>query len=109
MATTEKPKNPDVVKLSEINKIIEEEGLLTPQVLSEELTVGQVRGIAGRRRTQVLKRLGELGIPPASGPVGDQLIKVGATIKCYFVYIYGVPILICEIVITLGGGSAAVA
>ena len=70
------PTRPDGVKLSEITAILQEEHFLEPERLPSDITFGQARGIAGRKRTQLIRRLRDLGFiegrPPgdASNPQG---------------------------------------
>jgi hypothetical protein len=94
-------KNPDAVKFSEITKILEEEGLTSPEVLSPENTFGQARGIAGRKRTRVMKRLGELGFIEAH-PGGPGVGAKGTVkIVCHVLVIGGIPIIYCSVEIEM--------
>lgn len=54
-------RTPDAVRLSEIATILTEEGFAETEVLSGDLTFGQARGVAGRKRTQLIRRLRDLG------------------------------------------------
>lgn len=94
-------KNPDGVRFSEIATILEEEGFYTPEVLSPDSTFGQARGLAGRKRTQVMRWLRDLGFVEAHP--GNEAIAAKGTVKisCHVVVIAAVPIVYCSVEIQM--------
>jgi len=99
-------RNVDSVRIGDITRILKEEGYLEPEPLAPDLTFGQVRGIAGRKYAQVMKRLGDLGF--TQSPRTSDLTTAaggGVQVDCYFVYVLGIPVLVCHIKISIGSST----
>ena len=95
-------KSPQSVKLSEITRILQEENFLTPEALPPDITFGQARGIAGRKRTQVMRRLRDLGFVEALPAVGTSTPTPPAvvTVDCYIGWFIE-PFVFCKISFSL--------
>jgi len=94
-------KNPDGVPLSEITTILKEEGLSEVELLPLDITFGQARGIAGRKRTHVMRRLRDIGF--SEGRLGDVRPDAKGTVKieCDIIWDSGGLGLKCHITIQL--------
>jgi hypothetical protein len=98
MATSKKTDN---IKFSEITAILQEEGFLAPEVLTAQNTFGQARGVAGRKRTKIIKRLTELGFVEAEPGTGNVAGKQEVTVRCHVLIIGAVPIVYCYVEFTI--------